>query len=204
MDVRVPETYSARRPTSAHAEREIAITLRSRPFRFVTDSGVFSKGGLDRGTELLAGALEVGPSHLTLDLGCGYGVLGILAAALAPQGRAILTDVNARAIGLAKRNVALSGLPNAEVRQGEFFAPVEGLVFDTVVTNPPIRAGKEVVQRMAREARDHLIHGGTFWMVVRMKQGAPSYRKFLEESYDEVREPDRGGGYRVFAATKRL
>ena len=198
------ETYSSRRPESRHAEREIAVSLRGRPFRFITDSGVFSKRDLDRGTELLAEAIEIGPSHLTLDLGCGYGVLGILAAALAPQGRAILTDVNARAVGLARRNVALSALPNAEVRQGEFLGPVGGLIFDTVVTNPPIRAGKEVVQRMAREARDHLVHGGTFWMVVRMKQGAPSYRKFLEATYDEVREPAKGGGYRVFAATKRL
>ncbi|HKZ48513.1 MAG TPA: methyltransferase [Thermoplasmata archaeon] len=198
------EQYFAREPKSRHEEREFAVTVRGRQFRFLTDSGVFAKRGLDRGTELLAEAMEIGPSFLTLDLGCGYGALGAVSAALAPKGRAVLTDVNARAVALAKRNLERNGLLNAEVRRGDGFRPVEGLLFDAVVTNPPIRAGKDVVQGLARRARDHLVHGGTLWMVVRTKQGAPSYRKFLESVYDEVREPAKGSGYRVLAATRRL
>ena len=180
------------------------MTIRGRSFRFLTDSGVFAKRGPDAGTLLLAEALTIPPSALTLDLGCGYGVLGIVAAALAPQGRAILTDVNQRAVALARKNIELNGLLNAEARAGEYFRPVEGLLFDAIVTNPPVRAGKAVIEQMAREAKEHLVHGGAYWVVLRTKQGAPSHRRFLESVYDEVLDPAKGGGYRVFTATKRL
>jgi len=200
----VAEQYFARHPRGAHEIREVAATIRGRLFHFLTDSGVFAKRGPDAGTLLLAEALQIPPSALTLDLGCGYGVLGIVAAALAPQGRAILTDVNQRAVALARKNIELNDLLNAEARAGEFFGPVEGLLFDAIVTNPPVRAGKAVVEQMAREAKAHLVHGGTYWTVLRTKQGAPSHRRFLETLYDEVREPAKGGGYRVFATTRRL
>jgi 16S rRNA (guanine1207-N2)-methyltransferase len=200
----VAEQYFARRPGSPHELREVSATIRGRSFRFLTDSGVFAKRGPDAGTILLAEALVIPASALTLDLGCGYGVLGIVAAALAPQGRAVLTDVNQRAVALAKKNIESNGLTNAEARAGEFYRPVEGLLFDAIVTNPPVRAGKDVLERMAREGREHLVHGGTYWVVLRTRQGAPSHKRLLASIYDEVAEPAKGGGYRVLAATRRL
>jgi len=103
------EQYFERRPRSTHRLGRFEVTIRGHPFTFQTDAGVFSGRGLDRGTELLLAALEVGPCESILDLGCGYGTLGIVAARLSEGGHVILTDVNERAVALAKANVAANG-----------------------------------------------------------------------------------------------
>src|SRR3989442_14233504 len=141
------EQYFARRPASRRRPAEIRVSVRGHPFTFLTDAGVFSRGDLDRGTELLLEALEVGPCELILDLGCGYGAIGIVAARLSDGGHVILTDVNERAVGLARKNVTANGVGNAEVRLGSLYEPVGGLAFDHILCNPPIRAGRGVVDR---------------------------------------------------------
>src|SRR2546426_8650539 len=85
--------YFEKRPASKRRPAQFSVTLRGRSFTFRTDSGVFSREGLDRGTELLLNAIEVGPCETILDLGCGYGVIGIVAARLSAGGPRILTDV---------------------------------------------------------------------------------------------------------------
>src|SRR2546428_12778419 len=87
------EQYFARRPASRRRPAEFHVSVRGHAFRFRTDAGVFSRGELDRGTELLLAALEVGPCELIMDLGCGYGALGIVAARLFDGGRGFLYDV---------------------------------------------------------------------------------------------------------------
>src|SRR5437762_6022252 len=111
--------YFEKRPASTRRPARITVTIRGRPFVFQTDAGVFSREGLDRGTELLLEAIEVGPCESILDLGCGYGVIGIVAAHLSEGGRVVLTDVNERAVALAKANVNANGIRNAEVRIGD-------------------------------------------------------------------------------------
>src|SRR5881628_456040 len=170
----VAEPYFTVHPTSRHNPRTIITVLHGRALTFVTDAGVFSHGVLDRGTELLAKALDVATDAHVLDLGCGYGVLGIVAAVLAPNGGVVLTDVNERAVDLARRNVQANALPHAEVRLGAFYDRVVGERFDAIVTNPPIRAGKAVVFRMIDEAPTFLRPGGALWLVARTRQGAPS------------------------------
>src|SRR6266581_8426288 len=130
--------YFEKRPASARRPARITVTIRGRPFIFQTDAGVFSREGLDRGTELLLEAIEVGPRASILDLGCGYGVIGIVAAHLSEGGHVILTDVNERAAALARKNVAANGVANAEVRSGSLYEPVAGLAFDHILCNPPI------------------------------------------------------------------
>src|SRR6266581_1971127 len=98
--------YFEKRPASARRPARITVTIRGRPFIFQTDAGVFSREGLDRGTELLLEAIEVGPCASILDLGCGYGVIGIVAAHLSEGGHVILTDVNERAVALTRANIA--------------------------------------------------------------------------------------------------
>ena len=88
------DQYFSARPTSAKMPAQIRVVVRGHAFTFRTDAGVFSRGELDRGTELLLEALDVGPCELVLDLGCGYGAIGIVAARLSEDGHAILTDVN--------------------------------------------------------------------------------------------------------------
>ncbi|MBI4280418.1 MAG: methyltransferase, partial [Armatimonadetes bacterium] len=93
--------YFAAAPRAPHRVREVQAWLRGREFRFATDRGVFARGGVDRGTRLLIEAMEVGPGDDVLDLGCGYGPVGLVAAALAERGRAWLVDINERAAALA-------------------------------------------------------------------------------------------------------
>src|SRR5436853_6724322 len=103
------EQYFARRPASRRRPAEFHVSVRGHAFTFRTDAGVFSRGEIDRGTELLLAALEIGPCELILDLGCGYGVIGIVAARLSEGGRIIMTDVNERAVALARTNIAANG-----------------------------------------------------------------------------------------------
>src|SRR5207247_10035781 len=115
--------YFEKRPASAPRPARITVTIRGRPFLFQTDAGVFSREGLDRGTELLLEAIEVGPCESILDLGCGYGVIGIIAAHLSEGRHVILTAVNERAAGLADANDAANGTRTADVGIGDVYAP---------------------------------------------------------------------------------
>lgn len=196
------EQYFSRRPTSRRAPAEVRVSIRGHGFVFTSDAGVFSRGRLDRGTELLLEALDLGACESVLDLGCGYGVLGIVAARLSDGGRMILTDVNERAVALARRNLQANGIRNAEVRLGELYAPVADLRFDHIVCNPPIRAGRAVVDRIVSEAPDHLQEGGRLWLVARTRQGADSLRGRMAAVFGDAEVVRRGSGYKVLRATK--
>lgn len=196
------EHYSTTRPTSAHRPREVSVQVRGLGLRFRTDAGVFSRGGLDRGTELLLEALEVGRCELVLDLGCGYGSIGIAVARLSESSHVILTDVNERAVRLARENVRANRVANAEVRSGDLYAPVDGLAFDHIVCNPPLRAGRTVVDRIVTEAPDHLLEGGRLWLVARTRQGADSLRTRMAHAFGNVEIVRRGSGYKVLRSRK--
>src|SRR5207247_902887 len=196
------EQYFERRPRSTHRLGRFEVTIRGHPFTFQTDAGVFSGRGLDRGTELLLAALEVGPCESILDLGCGYGALGIVAARLSEGGHVILTDVNERAVALARTNVAANEIANAEVRLGDLYEPVRDMAFDHVVCNPPIRAGRAVVDRIVTEAPTHLLEGGKLWLVARTRQGADSLRERMTASFGSAEIVGRGSGFKVLRSTK--
>ena len=194
--------YFEKRPASARRPARITVTIRGRPFLFQTDSGVFSREGLDRGTELLLEAIEVGPCESILDLGCGYGVIGIVAAHLSQGGHVILTDVNERAAALARANLVANGTRNAEVRIGDVYAPIDDLVFDHILCNPPIRAGRVVVDRIISDAPSHLLDGGSLWLVARTRQGADTLRLRMTKAFDGADVVKRGSGYKVLRSIK--
>ncbi len=196
------EHYSTRSPRAPRRRRAITVAVRGLRLRLTTDSGVFSRGGLDRGTELLLGAVDLGPCEMILDLGCGYGIMGIAAAKLSDGGRVILTDVNERAAALAKLNLRENGVANAEVRVGDVYEPVAGLAFDHILTNPPIRAGRAVVDRIISEAPAHLLDGGRLWLVARTQQGAEAIRGRMAEAFGNVEIVRRGSGYKVLRSDK--
>jgi 16S rRNA (guanine1207-N2)-methyltransferase len=169
---------------------------------FRTDAGVFSRFELDRGTALLLEAIEVGPCESILDLGCGYGAIGIVAARLSAGGRVILTDVNERAVALARANVAANDIRNAEVRLGDLYAPVADDFFDHILCNPPIRAGREVVDRIIGEAPSHLLDGGHLWIVVRTRQGASSIQSRMVQAFGNAAVVKRGSGFKVLRSDR--
>ena len=190
--------YYTANPQSAHDERTVQVEALGLRLRFTTDAGVFSKDGLDRGTELLLEALPPLAGRV-LDLGCGWGAVGVTLAAKYPGLELVMTDINARAVDLARRNLAANGV-RAEVVAGDGFEAVTG-AFDAIVTNPPIRAGKAVIYGLFERARDFLAPGGALYLVIRKQQGAPSALKFLREIYAEAEVVERGGGFWVIRAS---
>ncbi len=196
------EHYFVSTPAVRSQPREVRFRFRDRIFVFETDRGVFSRGAVDRGTRLLLEALEVRPEDEILDVGCGYGVIGIVAAAMAPRGRAVLVDINARAVELARRNAVRNAQLNVEVLHGDLYEPVAGRYFDLIATNPPIRAGRAVVRAIIEGAFYHLKPGGSFYLVARTAQGARTLGRIIGETFGNVEEVERGGGYRVYRAVK--
>ena len=196
------QQYFTAMPEAGHRVRELTDTLRGRTFRFLTDRAVFAHRGIDRGTRLLIETMTVGERDVILDLGCGYGVIGLVAAALAADGHAHLVDVNARAVNLARENAARNGITNATVHLGDGIEPVREITFDLVVTNPPIRAGRPVVLGLFAGAYASLRSGGRFLFVARTGQGARTLARHAGALFGNVAEVARGGGFRVFAATR--
>lgn len=196
------EHYYTNRPSVQHDETSFTATLRGMEFTFTTDAGVFSRERVDFGSLLLIETMRIGPSDTVLDLGCGYGPIGAAAARLADSGFIYMVDVNERAAELARRNLAANGITNAEVRVGDGLEPVQGIAFDTVLTNPPIRAGKETIYRMLDDAHAALKPGGSLWVVIQTKQGAPSMKKKLETLFGNVLDVDRKAGYHIFQSRK--
>jgi len=194
--------YFTPQPAAGHRVREVRVALRGRRLALLTDRAVFATRGVDRGSRLLAEVMPVGARDLVLDLGCGYGVLGLVAAGLAPQGHAHLVDINARAADLARENAARNGMANVTVHVGDGVEPVRGLSFDLVVTNPPIRAGRATVLRFFAGAHEVLRPGGRFVVVARTGQGARTLARHLAALFGNVTELARGGGFRVYAAVK--
>ncbi|MFJ9501736.1 class I SAM-dependent methyltransferase [Brevibacillus centrosporus] len=194
--------YYTSRPGAAHDEQQFSFVLRGFEFRFYTDAGVFSRDRIDFGSVLLTENVKVAPHARVLDVGCGYGPIGLTAAKLAPQGKVTMIDVNERAVLLAKRNAEGNGIRNVEIRVSDVYSGVQGETFDVILTNPPIRAGKEIVHRIFTEGYDLLVEGGEMWVVIQKKQGAPSALKKLQEMYREVEEVDRSKGYYIFRAVK--
>ena len=198
------EQYFANRPSSRRRPLEIRVVLRGHSLTLRSDAGVFSREAVDRGTHLLIDALDVGPSARILDLGCGYGAIGIVASRLTEGGHVILTDVNRRAVALARANLAANGITNAEVREGDLYAPVAGLAFDDILSNPPIRAGRAVVDQLISDAPAHLPAGGHLWLVARRKQGAESIRARMIEAFGNAAVVRRGSGFKVLRSVKEV
>src|SRR5207244_5744391 len=132
----------------------------------------------------------------------GYGRVGLVGAALAPRGRSVRTGVKARAVELAAQNAQLNGLGNVEVLHGDGCGPVADNLFDTAVTNPPIRTGKATLRRLVRDVWQHLRPGGRFYFVARTAQGARALARDVTGVFGPVREMERKSGYRVYEAVK--
>ncbi|MCI4349198.1 MAG: methyltransferase [Thermoplasmata archaeon] len=192
--------YFEERPRVASKRREMRFLYRGTLLTFEADRGVFASSGLDPGTALLIGALTLQPDARILDLGCGWGAIGIAAAKLAVSGHVVLTDVNRRAVLLTRTNIRRNRIVNAEVRSGRGFAPVEGETFDVIATNPPYHAGRELILEWLARAPDHLTPAGRLLLVGKGSQGIRFYQAWLTERWATVEVLGRGGGYRVIEA----
>lgn len=194
--------YYTKNPQVGHARDVVETTIRNMTMQFVTDAGVFSKNSIDFGTRVLLQAIEVPSGVHILDVGCGYGPIGITLSKLQPDSHVTMIDINERAVELTKENCQRNGASRIKVLQSDLFENVKQERFDLIVTNPPIRAGKDVVHRIFSEGYELLNKGGTMWVVIQKKQGAPSAMTKLEQLFGDVREVTKDKGYRIFCATK--
>lgn len=197
------EHYYTARPTSEHAPGQVRYAMPDGTVMvFATDAGVFSKERIDRGTREMLKAVVPKPGDRVLDLGCGYGPIGIVLAALEPRAFVTMVDINERACELARRNLATNSISNAEVLCGDAFEVVGDRRFNIVVTNPPIRAGRRVLEAMVQGAHDRLADGGQLFLVIRTSQGAASMKAYMEGVFGNADEPEKGGGYRVIRSVR--
>ena len=195
------EHYYSENPTSEHDIKRIKFGYRGNELVFLTDSGVFSKDKVDYGTRLLLESLPEGLSGRILDLGCGYGAIGLSIAKAYPNVHVLLADINVRAVELARENARLNDITNAEVYQSDGFDKIDG-IFDVIVTNPPIRAGKEIIYSLFGQSFSHLRSGGELYVVIQRKQGAESAMDKLAEIFGNCEKVDKSGGYWVLRCVK--
>lgn len=194
------EHYFSKHPTSADERGLIRCTLRGIPFEFETNSGIFSHKHIDNGTNLLIEVMRLPDDGRVLDLGCGYGVVGIVAARLNPKLEVVMTDINSRAAALAEANAKRNRV-RATAKQGNLYEPVGDTHFDLILTNPPISAGIDaVVKPMIEGAKDHLKAGGLFQLVVQSNKGGRTLAEIMDATFGNVETTARGGGFRVLTA----
>ena len=191
------EHYFSSAPQSNERFGLVRSRLCGKPFEFLTASSVFSKRKVDCGTRLLIESMVLPTTGCILDIGCGYGVVGISAAKFNPKLHVIMTDVNARAVRLAKKNLALNLVTNAEVRYGFFYEPVEDLKFNIVLSNPPVSAGMATVKAIVTGAPKVMAPEASFQMVIRSKIGAKILPALFTEIFGNCGIVARESGYRV-------
>ncbi|MDO4660421.1 class I SAM-dependent methyltransferase [Streptococcus sp.] len=191
--------YYAENPDAAHDIHELRVKLLGENMTFLTDAGVFSKKMVDFGSQLLLECLEVNEGETVLDVGCGYGPLGLsLVKAYGVQ--ATMVDINNRALDLARQNAERNKV-EATIFQSNIYEQVEG-EFDHVISNPPIRAGKQVVHEIIEKSRDFLKDRGDLTIVIQKKQGAPSAKSKMEDVFGNCEIVKKDKGYHILRSVK--
>ncbi len=196
--------YYSKNPGTESNPMHWEFNLRNRTFRFKTDNGVFSKKEVDFGSRLLIEAFHLPdePKGDILDLGCGYGPIGLSVAFAYPERKVDMADVNSRAIQLAKENAALNQIGNVHVFESDVYAGVTKKDYAAVLTNPPIRAGKQVVHEILSGSYERLAPGGELWVVIQKKQGAASAAAKMEEVFGNVETAAKKKGYLILVSKK--
>ena len=186
----------------AQNRREISFRFLARSFTFISDDGVFSKDELDGGTRiLLETILKNTLQTKVLDMGCGYGPVGVLVKTFQPHVEVTMLDVNERAVDLSKLNVKRFGMDH-RVLQSDVYSAVENEVFDEIITNPPIRAGKVVIYKIFKEAFTHLNVNGRLWVVIRKNHGAKSAINEIQSIFGNCEVLEKEKGFYVLMARK--
>ncbi len=187
--------YSEKQDDVKTEEKTLVYAFGDKTFEFISDHGVFSKGHIDGATDLLLKTIEP-KKHMRegLDLGCGYGVIGIVLDKTTNLDMTMI-DVNQRAIELSRKNVGLND-SSANVFKKNVLTGLERM-YDLIVSNPPIRIGKQQLYEIFTEALDHLTPDGEFWFVMHKKHGALSALKFLRQKTD-IDIIKRHKGFHVF------
>lgn len=198
------QMYFATDPNVKHDERIVDYHLDNIDLKFTTDAGVFSKLRIDYGSSVLIKVMKEQsfPSVGILDVGCGYGPIGLFAAKFWPHQEIDMVDVNKRALNLAKRNAKLNEITNVNIFASNGYEQVDKK-YGLIVTNPPVRAGKKVVDQIIANAKSHLVENGLLLVVLQKKQGAPSAKKLMTKTYSNCEILKRDKGYYILASRNK-
>ena len=179
----------------------IKDTLNGFPMSFNTTWGIFSPRAIDDGSIMLLKYLDVNSNDKCLDLGCGYGVLGLTMAKMAPQGKVLMVDKDYVAVDYANKNAMLNQTQNAEARLSNGFSNVQENEFNVIVSNIPAKVGNELLYIFLNDAYERLAPGGRFYVVT-----ITGLRDFMKRAFKEVfgnyKKHKQGPAYTVASATK--
>ena len=184
-------------------EHTVETRLRGRKYTFCTRAGIFSRKEMDDGTLLLIESVDVMPMNSVIDVGCGYGPIGLLMARMAPQGRTLLVDKDFVAVDYANRNARANDLDNARAQLSNGFDQVDpALRFDVIASNLPAKVGKELLTLYLHDALARLRPGGRLYLVT-----ITGLRQFIKRNLEEVfgnyKKLKQGRAYTVALAEKR-
>ena len=199
--------YFSEKPEIKSEKKTIKYTIQNKKFEFITDNGVFSKSKVDFGTDLMLNeflkknkGLEAKKIKI-LDIGCGYGVVSVILKSFYPEISITLSDVNERALELSEENLKKYDINDYHIIKSSSFEKITEK-FDVILSNPPIRAGKDIIFKIYSEAYEHLNENGQFYCVIQTKHGAKSTQKKLMEIFKNCDTVTIDGGYRIFLSKK--
>lgn len=195
------EHYFSKKPVSAMKVKQVSGIIRGFPITLKLGSGTFSAKKIDAGSRLLAEAMQIRKEDSVLDLGCGTGIAGIIAAKLT-KGNVVLTDINERACRLARENS--KGMENVKVVCGNMYEKVKERKFDVILLNPPQTAGKVVCFKMIEDSKQYLNKNGSLQLVARHTKGGETLSRHMKEVFGNLDVIARKGGYRVYISVFRL
>ena len=195
------EHYYTVEPTSKLKVKVTKLVLRNgHEYLFKTPSGVYSYGRIDKATKILLDHMVVHGESL-LDLGCGYGVIGIVAKKEYPRMKVFMSDINKRAVEFAKINAKDNNV-DVDIRWGDLYEPWKDMKFDMIVCNPPIVAGKKVWMKIIEDAPEYLNDGGSLQMVAYHNKGGKRIKGYMEKVFGNVEDIWKEGGIRIYRSVK--
>jgi 16S rRNA G1207 methylase RsmC len=204
--------YFSENPKSTFKREQFTDNVLGNDIIINSGSGIFSYKSIDFGTRLLienakiisSKSLDNSGNIAVLDLGCGYGIVGIALKKKYPDIKVIMTDINERAVRLAKENVILNNL-DIEVYKSDIYSNIKlhSMKFDIILTNPPFSAGKDICRKFIRQGHDHLRQGGIFQIVAPHNKGGESLKKYMLEVFGNAGDIAKKSGYRVYISIKK-
>ena len=190
--------------TQSSSYEPFLITIRPKgqdPFELYSASGVFSLKHLDKGSEVLIRYSQISPDSFVLDLGCGYGVVGISVYKKVSPLNIVFVDSSERAVKLTKKNLTLHKI-KAKVKQSNIFSNIDDLSFDVILTNPPYSAGRDVCKQFVTESFAHLNKEGSLQLVCRRQKGGDFFESFMKDIFGNVEVIGQKSGFRVYKSIK--
>lgn len=196
------EHYYTENPVSEIKEKNFTYSFGGKDLLFTAVSGVFSfDQRVDKASDLLIKNFKPSGSAI-LDMGCGYGAIGLSLKAIYPDQDVILTDINNRAVDYTLLNAKKNNL-NVQAMQSNLFSNLPKSIYSDIVTNPPIAAGKKLNTQMINESFDHLNPGGALWLVAFHNKGGSTLKDIMKIRFGNVEDIEKSGGIRVYKSVRQ-